>query len=127
MQKSIRSIILLLRRSGTGRQAPCSKRERARSAALAALCGVILSASVYALALSAEPSPSEIHTPSIMLVPGEDGGHFRFEIKGQEVAIIDKTGLHVRGDINYGAKLSHHGEQGFEDHAVSSGGQSYEV
>lgn len=63
--------------------------------------------------------------PTITLVPGEDGGHIRFEIKGKEVAIIDETGLHVRGDINYGGMLSDYGQQGFDDHAATSRDQAH--
>lgn len=125
MQKSIRSRISLLKSFSFGLHSRRCKRGWTRRAALAALCGLILSASAFALERAASPSTSASHTPGITLVPGKDGGHVRFEIKGKEVAILDETGLHVRGDINYGAKLSNYGKKGFDAHAATSREQAH--
>lgn len=38
---------------------------------------------------------------------------FIFVIDGQSVAFLDKTGLHVRGDIAYGGSLADEGARGF--------------
>ena len=122
MQTSISSHSSPLKRFGIALYS--RRRGRVRPAALAALCGLMLSASAFAQEAPAESSPTNLRTPRITLVPGKDGGHFRFAIKGKEVAIIDETGLHVRGDINYGAKLTDYGKEGFDDHAAGSRDQA---
>lgn len=45
-------------------------------------------------------------SPAIDLVPGKDGGSIRFVINGNPVGWLDAGGLHVIGDIEYGASLT---------------------
>lgn len=51
-----------------------------------------------------------------------ENGVIVFVVDGQEAARIDKTGLHVKGDIAYGGMSTDYGSSGFEAYVKSGGG-----
>ena len=56
----------------------------------------------------------------------EERKAFIFIIDGQSVAFLDKTGLHVRGDINYGGALLNEGRNAFKTQAQTLSGNNSE-
>ena len=60
--------------------------------------------------------------PAIDLVPGKDGGSIRFVINGRSVGWFDAHGLHVIGDIEYGASLTDAGPEALRDVVRKMGG-----
>ena len=68
-----------------------------------------------------EPAQT-LSSPAIDIVPGEDGGSIRFVIDGKPVGWFDADGLHVIGDIEYGASLTDTGPEALRDTVRKMGG-----
>lgn len=50
----------------------------------------------------------------------QKAGVIRFVIDGQERAVLDAEGLHVRENLNYGGALTDYGQEGFDRQAIES-------
>ena len=81
-----------------------------------------LSACLFALpVIPALAQDQSATADKVEIVTDEDAGAVRILIDGKPVVIIDETGLHVRGDISYGGKLTDYGTSGFDSHTAEAG------
>lgn len=66
--------------------------------------------------------PAQSVTPQqgdrVQIIADQEAGAVRIVIDGQPVAIIDATGLHVRGSVSYGGTMTDYGSSDFEAHAA---------
>lgn len=74
----------------------------------AALLLVSLQAASAAESTAEKPSGQRVE-----IRPDQAAGAVRIIIDGEEAVIIDKEGLHVRRNIEYGGSISDYGEKGF--------------
>lgn len=88
-----------------------------------------LYAAVFVCALAfAIPSHADESAPQARTIGGEnaalavddEAGTVTILIRGRPVVLIDETGLHVRGDINYGGSLTDTGQPDFDSRAAKA-------
>lgn len=60
--------------------------------------------------------------PATRIEADADAGVIRFIVKGEPVAVMDETGLHIRENVSYGGIMKDYGKSGFEAHPAENAG-----